>query len=155
MDDDCESFDELPSAEATLLWVVRVWVVGHLRQEDVSARIGTALTKIGAERAQSYLNGFMWALSRGARRPLAILCLCRADVSADERVLLDTFAMLQQDEAAEAMAGLCGLLSDQAAAVALRSAEGVADDFVRAGIALPWGAAVASRMRELPSRVLH
>ena len=155
MPDDCESFNELPSAEATLLWVMRVWVIGHLRQQDVSARIGAALREIGADQAQPYLDGLMVALSRGARRPLEILCLCRTEVTADERLLLDSVALIQQDEAVEALDSLCTLLTDPAAAAALRSAEGIADDFIRAGIVLPWGVAVAARQRPAQPRVLH
>ena len=155
MSDECERFDALPSAERTLLWVMRVWVIGHIRQQDVAGRIGAALTDVGAECAQPCLDGFMWALSRGARRPLHILCLCRTEVSDDERVLLNAFALLQQDEAVEALTGLCSLLSDAAASVALRSAEGVADAFVLAGIALPWDVAVVSRSAVPAVRVLH
>ena len=153
MPNDCESFNELPSAEATFLWVIRVWVIGHLRQQDVSAHIGTALREIGADRSQPFLDGFMGALSRGARRPLEILCLCRTEVTADERLLLDSVALIQQDETVEALDQLCTLLTDPAAAAALRSAEGIADDFVRAGILLPWDVAIAAR--QVQPRVLH
>lgn len=148
MTDTCD-FAELPHAEATLLWTMRVWVIGHIRQQDTSDRIADAFRAIGAPGAQDGLESFMWALSRGARRPLDVLCLCRKEVSADERLFLYAVAMIQQDEAAEALARLETLLSDAAAGIALRAAESIADDLVGAGIHLPQLADAA------PTRTLH
>jgi len=136
--DDRPAFAELPEAERVLLWSMRVWVIGHCRQQSVSARIATALGAHGLEHSLPELDAFMGALSRGAFRPIELLCLCRAEVSGDERVLLDAFALCQQDEADDAQASLCTFLTDHAAAYAVRKAEAVALDFFDAGALLPW-----------------
>ena len=154
--DDHATFDDLPDAEHTLLWAIRVWVIGHCRQQDLSARISAALQDRGAEGALGYLEGFMWALSRGALRPLELLCLCRTDVSADERLLLDAFSLLQQDEADAAQSLLCTLLTDPAAAIAIRSAEGLAHEFLGAGLVLPWEPKLFGQLQVTDlHRVLH
>lgn len=150
-----QNFDDLPEAERTLLWTMRVWVVGHCRQQDLSARIAGALRDRGAEGALGYLEGFMWALSRGASRPIEVLCLCRAEVSADERLLLDAFSLLQRDEADEAQSLLCTLVTEPSAVVAIRSAEGMAQEFLAAGLALPWASAPFGRRATESLRVLH
>lgn len=153
---DEQNFEDLPDAEHVLLWAMRVWVIGHFRQQDMSARIGEALQRRGAEGALPYLEGFMWAMSQGVRRPIALLCLCRSEVSADERSLLDAFALLQQDEADEAEALLSGLLTTRAASVAIRSAEGAAQELLAAGVELQWRpAAFALAGAAAESRVLH
>lgn len=153
---DRESFAELPTAESTLLWAMRVWVVGHCRQQDLSARIGAGLTEFGAGEALGFLEGFMWALSRGATRPIEILCLCRPEVSADERLLLDAVAMLQRDDPCDAHGLLCHFLSDPAATVAIRSAESVARVLEEAGLVLPWSPATFGRRHaSTQQRVVH
>ena len=138
MIDDEQNFADLPQAEHTLLWAMRVWVVGHCRQQDVSDRIGNALRSHGAEGAFRYLEGFMWALSRGVRRPL------------------DAFSLLQRDEADEAEALLGRLITDHAASVAIRSAESMAQEFVGAGLVLRWTPAAYEPLRVADqARVLH
>ena len=154
--DDRPIFAELPETEHTLLWSMRVWVIGQCRRQPVTARIAAALGKHGLEQAQPQLEAFMGALSRGASRPIELLCLCRTDVSDDERLLLDAFALLQQDEADDAQALLCTFLTDHAAVYAVRSAGIVAQEFLDNGAALPWGSALYGRRRATTlQRVLH
>lgn len=136
--DDRPAFAELPEPERVLLWSMRVWVIGHCRQQSVSARIAAALGAHGLEHALPELDAFMGALSRGASRPIELLCLCRAEVSDDERLLLDAFALCQQDEADDAQTALCTFLTEHAATYAVRKAEAVALDFLDAGASLPW-----------------
>ena len=138
INDDRPAFAELPELERVLLWSMRVWVIGHCRQQLVSARIATALGEHGLEGSLPELDAFMGALSRGASRPIELLCLCRAEVSDDERLLLDAFALCQQDEADDAQTALCTFLTDHAATYAVRKAEAVALDFLDAGASLPW-----------------
>lgn len=153
---DRNTFADLPAADSTLLWAMRVWVVGHCRQQDLSARIGAGLAELGAEAALGFLEGFMWALSRGTSRPIEILCLCRSEVSADERLLLDAVAALQRDEPCEAHGLLRHLLSDPAATVAGRSAEAIAQVFDEAGLILSWDAVINGQSRvSALHRVLH
>lgn len=154
--DDPTTFADLPEAERTLLWSMRVWVIGHCRQQEVSTRIAAALGELGVERSLADLESFMVALSRGASRPIALLCLCRTEVSADERLLLDAFALLQQDEADDAQILLCSFLTERAATIAIRSAEALAQEFFDAGASLQPDPTVGGRpaVASMP-RVLH
>lgn len=139
------SFKELPTSESSLLWLMRTWVVGHCRQQDVSDRLRAVLDDLGAAASFEYLEGFMWALCKGASRPIEVLCLCREDVSADERLLLDQFALLQQGELDDAHALLCTFLPDRAATIAVRSAETMVDGLAAVGVLLPWRSADSGR----------
>ncbi len=154
-DDDRPTFAELPEMEHALLWSMRVWVIGHCRQQPVSERISAALAKHGLENALPQLDAFMGALSRGASRPIELLCLCRTEVSGDERSLLDAFALCQQDEADDAQAILCTFLTDHAAAYAVRRAEAVAHEFLDAGASLSSTAAFQGHRNAVQQRVLH
>ncbi len=137
LESDGERFDDLRGAEAALLWAMRVWVIGHYRQQDMAPRIDAAWARYGIHGGTGYLEGFMWALSRGATRPIAVLCLCRTEVSADERCLLDAFAALQQDDPVECHDLLGTLVSDAAATVAQRSATVLTVLLEQAGLDLP------------------
>lgn len=94
---------ELPLLENALLWAIRAWVIGHNRNIDTGGRIGRMFGNLRAPEAVLRLDAFMDALRLGARRQLAIGCVCQPEISADEALLLDILALLQEaceDEAA-------------------------------------------------------
>jgi hypothetical protein len=117
---------ELPALENLLLWCMRAWVIGHCRGVETSARIEQALEQIELPEALGYLDGFMWALSQGARRTIQIDCVCHPEVSADERALLAVFALQQQEEHEDAYAILARMMTERAAIAACDSAQRLA-----------------------------
>src|SRR5260221_2505527 len=92
----------LPYLEQQLLWSMRAWVIGYCRGLPVAERLEEAFAGIGAAEAATHLYGFMWALGHGARRLLAVDCVCRPQVSEDERRLLDILALHQAGRSLEA-----------------------------------------------------
>jgi hypothetical protein len=118
--------EELPVLEDVLLWCMRAWVIGRCRGVATGTRIERALARIGLSEACGYLEGFMWALSRGARRTIEIDCVCHPEVSADERMLLAVFALEQQEAHDDAYAILARLLTERAATAACESAQHLA-----------------------------
>src|SRR5882724_5081769 len=83
----------LPHLEQLLLYSMRAWVIGVCRGLAIAERLDEVFAVIGAPDAAAHLCGFMWAVGNGARRLLAVDCVCRAEVSDDERRLLDVLAL--------------------------------------------------------------
>jgi hypothetical protein len=110
----------LPLLDNALLWTMQAWVVGQCRGGDVAKRIADVYADLGAPEAAGYLDGFMWVLSQGAIRLLEVNCVCCDTVSADERALLDVFALVQEAQEGEALA-LLGTMAMPGAALAARS----------------------------------
>lgn len=109
---------ELLASENALLWCMRAWVIGHCTNRHTSDRIEAVLAKVGALGAGAEFDGFMRALSQGARGTMEINCVCYPDVSDDKRRLLDAFALQQQGNHDEVYATMSNLLTVRAAAVA-------------------------------------
>ena len=112
----------LPYLEQLLLWSMRAWVIGFCRGLPVEERLEAAFAGVGAPAAAAHLYGFMWALGHGARRLLAVDCVCRPQVSADERCLLDILALHQAGRSLEAVLLLRSLATPAAALAAGDSA---------------------------------
>jgi hypothetical protein len=110
----------LPVLENALLWSMQAWVVGLCKGADVAGQIGDLYADLGAPTATGYLDGFMWALSQGASRMLEVNCVCCDTVSADERALLDVFALQQEGQVDEVL-NLLGEMVTPGAALAARS----------------------------------
>lgn len=123
----------LPIEHSALLWCMRVWVVGLHRPIGAERRIQEMLDRLGAPEAAPYVEGFMFTLSHGAMRRIAVDCPCRPRLSEDERALLDVLALAQDARPFEALLLLRGLLTPEAARAALRSAEGIGEALRRAG----------------------
>lgn len=123
----------LPDAENALLWATRAWVIGHCRRVDVTARIEAVLARLGAAEAAHDLNRFMSALRQGALRTIEINCVCHPEVSIDERMLLDVFALQQQEDHDDAYAILSCLLTERASVAACESAQRVGLSLAAAG----------------------
>lgn len=123
----------LPLADHALLWTMQAWVVGHCRGGDVAGRIAGVYADLGAPEAAGFLDGFMWAMSQGATRVLEVNCVCCPDVSADERALLDVFALQQQGREAEALDLLGGMMTPGAALAARGSARRLVSALNEAG----------------------
>jgi len=132
----------LPIEQGVLLWCIRVWVAG-LRQAPQQQEAGAAqripdmLARLGAAGAAPYFEGFMFALSHGATKRIAVHCICQPKVGADERALLDAFGLAQEARPFEALLLLRQLSTPAAARSALRSAEGLAQAMTAAGRVLP------------------
>jgi hypothetical protein len=127
----------LPMLDNALLWSMQAWVVGHCRGADVSARIADLYADLGAPEATGFLDGFMWSLSQGAVRIMEINCVCCDTVSADERALLDVFALMQEGHPDEAHALLGTMLTPGAAMAARSSASRLMAALAEAGQYLP------------------
>ena len=123
----------LPVAEGVLLWCMRVWVLGLRREIDAEARIGAMLARLDAPDAAPYLDGFMFALSRGATRRIAIHCACHDRVEGDERLLLHALCLVQMGQLSWALHLLRGMATDAAARAALSSAQGLGTELALAG----------------------
>ena len=79
----------------------------------------------------------MWALSQRTRRTIEVNCVCYPDVSADERLLLDAFALQQQENHEDAYAILNHLMMERAAVIASDRAHRLALALAGAGRVLP------------------
>ena len=112
----------LPQLEQLLLYSMRAWVIGFCRGLPIAERLDEVFAVIGAPDAAAHLCGFMWAVGHGARRLLAVDCVCRAEVSEDERRLLDVLALAQAGRSLEAVLLLRSLITPPAALAAGDSA---------------------------------
>jgi hypothetical protein len=88
--------DELPWLEGTILAAMRTWVLGCKRGVPVEMPVQVAFANLRAPEAAEHLDRFMQALSKGCTRMIDIYCTCEPVVSADEALLLDVFAILQE-----------------------------------------------------------
>ena len=127
----------LPVEQGVLLWCIRVWVAGLHKEVGAAQRIQEMLGRLGAAAAAPFFDGFMFALSHGATRRIAVHCVCQSRVGDDERALLDAFGLAQEARPFEALLLLRGLTTPEAARTALRSAEGLAGAMTVAGRVLP------------------
>jgi hypothetical protein len=144
----------LPMLDNALLWAMQAWVVGHCRGGNVANRIADVFAELGAPEAAGYLDGFMWALSQGATRLLEVNCVCHDTISADERALLDAFALVQEGEEDEALALLGTMMTSGAALAARSSASRLLTVLHHAGHVLPdAGTALRRHMPVPPTRV--
>lgn len=123
----------LPAGQRILLWSMRVWVIGRHHDIAAAARIQAVMERLGADEAAAYLDGFMFALSRGATRGMAIHCACHDRVGTDERILLHVLCLVQEGRVSEAFALLRGVATDRAARAALSSAQGLGTELALAG----------------------
>ena len=122
-------FDERkhrPVPGGELLWSVRAWVVGTCCQMPAEARIREALAPVAAPEAADRLFDFLQAVALGTARKLSIACMCDAQVSPDERLLLSIVGLCQHGRRLEAMILLRMILPPQAAMAACGSAESLA-----------------------------
>ena len=127
----------LPIEQGVLLWCIRIWVAGMKQEVGAPQRIQDMLGRLGAPAAAPYFDGFMFALSHGATRRIAVHCICQARVGEDERALLDAFGLAQDARPFEALLLLRQLSTPEAARSALRSAEDLAEAMRGAGRTLP------------------
>ena len=123
----------LPQLEQLLLYSMRAWVIGFCRGLPIAERLDEVFAVIGAPGAAAHLCGFMWAIGHGARRLLAVDCVCRAEVSEDERRLLDVLALAQAGRSLEAVLLLRTLITPPAALAAGDSAARLGSALAAAG----------------------
>jgi len=123
----------LPHLEQLLLYLIRAWVIGFCRGLPIAERLDEVFAMIGAPEAAAHLYGFMWAVGHGARRLLAVDCVCRPEVSEDERRLLDVLALAQAGRSLEAVLLLRSLITPPAALAAGDSASRLGQALAAAG----------------------
>ena len=137
------SLATLPFAERLMLWTMRAWVMGLHRGKPMAPQIEAAFAKAGAPEAAEDLNRFMLSFARGASRQIAVDCICKQEVSADERRLLDVLAAQQQGRALDALALLRSMMHPREAVAACWDAGQLADRIKAAGYVLDAGESVA------------
>ena len=144
------------SVEQAMLWSMRVWVMGLHYDIAAPSRIHELMKRLGADEAAPHLERFMAALGHGATRGIAIHCACHDRVEADERILLDVLCLAQQSQQFKALLLLRGMATDEAARIALHSAEALGTELMLAGYNLqaPNAAAAPFGMDGHPAAVL-
>lgn len=123
----------LPPEQGVLLWSMRAWVLGLARATSMEARIQGAFAGMDAADAAPGLSGFMACVDDGGIRTIDVRRMCDPAVSADERLLLDVFRLVQDGEAAQAARVLRGMVGPSSIAAALHRAEDVASALADAG----------------------
>ncbi len=137
VESDRDRCSELPELENALIWCMRAWVIGHCNHRKVSDGIESVFAALGVASAVADLYGFMRVLSQGARRTVEVNCVCYPDVSADERLLLDVFALQQNEDHEDAYAVMSHLMTERAAMAACDRAQRLALALAAAGRILP------------------
>lgn len=130
-------FTALPLAQRALLWCMRMWVLQLRRGAETQARVGDMLGQLGAPSAAPHFESLMLALVHGTTRELEVLCVCRTEVAADERALLEVLSLAQAGRSLDALLALRSILPAQDAGAALHSAEEVGAILAQAGRFLP------------------
>jgi hypothetical protein len=113
--DDPERRNDLPWLEGTLLGAMRTWVLGRKRGVPADGAIRTIFANLRALEASEHLGHFMTTLSQGCTRMIHVHCTCEPIVSADEALLLDIFAMVQEERADSATDLLMTFVTPEAA----------------------------------------
>ncbi|MEI9987086.1 MAG: hypothetical protein WDN69_30410 [Aliidongia sp.] len=146
----------LPFAERLLLWTMRAWVMGVHRRSSTEPQIRAAFTKAGTPDSTEDLERFMTRFAAGASRQIQVDCICKQEISDDERRLLDILSFLQQDRSFEAMILLRTMMTPNAAVAASWDAGRLADRLKAAGCLLAQRrrkpAATPSPARKRPGR---
>ena len=130
-------FTALPLAQRALLWCMRMWAMQLRHGAETQERVGNMLGQLGAPTAPPHLERFMYALMHGTTRELEVLCVCRTEVVADERALLDVVSLAQVKRTLEALLVLRTVLPAEGASAALHSAEEIGAALAQAGRFLP------------------
>lgn len=127
----------LPTAQAVLLWCIRMWVLELRSGIPAQQDIDDMLDALGVLAASPHLQAFISALSHGATRMIAVQCMCRSWVGPDERALLDVLSLAQAARPFEATLVLRGFVTPEGAASALRCADEIGTVLAGAGHFLP------------------
>ena len=112
---DLERRNDLPWLEGTLLAAMRTWVLGRKRGVPTDGAVRTIFANLRAIEASDHLDRFMLTLSRGCTRMIEVYCTCEPTVSADEAILLDVLAMMQEQQNDAATGLLQKLVASSAA----------------------------------------
>jgi hypothetical protein len=91
-----ECRDHLPWLDGTILAAMRSWVLASRRGVPAEPAIDTIFANLRAPEAAEHLHHLMRGLSQGCTRMIEVHCTCEPYLSADEVLLLDSFAMLQE-----------------------------------------------------------
>jgi hypothetical protein len=92
-----EARDELAWLEGTILAALRTWVLASKRGVAADSAIQAMFANLRATEASDHLDRFMRGLSKGCTRMIQVYCTCEPELSPDEVLLLDMFALLQED----------------------------------------------------------
>lgn len=137
MPDQADERLSLPIEQGVLLWCIRLSVMEMRRPVGAGPKVADMLDRFGVPDAGSYLEGFLFALSRGSARMIDVRCTCATRFSADERTLLEVLGLAQDMRPFEALLALRGMVTPAGARAALRSAEGLGAVLAQAGRLLP------------------
>ena len=128
--------ETLPLLENALLWTMRAWAIGHAHNRDTGGLIVDVFDKLGVPGCARHLDGLMTVLSLGATRHLEVNCVCYSEVSEDEAMLLEVFALQQQEHHEAAYELLSEITTEAAAALGCDSANRLAHLLREAGLGL-------------------
>jgi hypothetical protein len=123
----------LPFTDAVVLSTMRCWAAGLTDTTAVEDQIDRMFVKLGAPDATGQLFSFMLILRHSACRSLAIGCVYKAEISADESCLLDVLALSQHRRTFEALLLLRSLVRPRSATAAQDSAGRVGACLAAAG----------------------
>ena len=130
-------FTALPLTQRALLWCMRMWAMQLRHGAETQAQVVNMLGQLGASAAPPHLEHFMYVAAHGTTRDLEVLCVCRTEVVADERVLLDVVSLAQAKRSLEALLVLRTILPAEGASAALHSAEEIGAALAQADRFLP------------------
>lgn len=142
---DIEIRDELTWLDGTLLAAMRTWVLGCKRGAPAETPIQVLFGNLRASAAADHLDQFMRALNGGCTRLIEVYCTCEPNLSGDEIVLLDMFALMQEERHAAATDLLTRFVTPTAAHDACGHALAIVQILREAGHAIARGPAALRR----------
>jgi hypothetical protein len=130
--------NDLVFAERLVLWAMRMWGAGYRLGHSPDDVLAQSFEKAGMAQGRQCLEEFMVALTAGAARSIGLQCVCRKDVSDDERLLLDALRLSQPHFATgQASFLLEDIVTDMALPIAATKTQALAAAFNGANLRFP------------------
>ncbi|MBS0643409.1 MAG: hypothetical protein U1E70_06965 [Acetobacteraceae bacterium] len=140
-----ENRDGLTWLEGTILAAIRTWVLGCKRGVSAERPLQILFGNLRAFPAAEHLDHFMQALNGGCTRMIEVCCTCEPMLSGDEMLLLDMFALMQEERHEAATDLLARFVTATAAHDASGHALAIVQVLREAGHALARGPAALRR----------
>lgn len=131
------ALDALALSERFLLWNLRAWACCCRGQRLPAEPVAAAFTEVGAPAAAAALDAAMTRLVLATCRPLTVHCPPFADLSGDERILLDAAAAAQRRDGEAFHRLLADLLPAPASALVGRAMAELGAAMAGVGLLLP------------------
>lgn len=129
------TLDEPDGAELTILTALRTWLRPHCNARPAVMHWMEVLRKGGLrEEGIEHFDLVMRALARVVMRPLDMRCRCATELAADEASLLQTIALLQDNQSQQALNQLGAWLPAPAVSGLLKLVRWFAIDLLEAGL---------------------